>query len=218
MATFDEVFSRPIAVVSSNSRAGGTSVVGIAEGPAWPELDGRRGYVKRQTRYTCRPLWNALRATPTAAREARYLALARARGAPVAEVALHACAAGGRSYLVTRAVDGRALRSVLAGADPRLRERVIDAVARAFVALHRARIVHGALYDTHVLIDRDGRAVLVDLEKARIAPSKSLAAMLDLPRFFRRARGFTRADRRRLLVGYPSSEFPLLALWRVLAR
>ena len=220
MPDLDEVLARPIAtVVSSNARRGGVSEVVRVGGDAWPELGGAHGYLKRQTRYFCRPAWNAFRPTPTSMREARSLTRARARGVPVPEIVLDDADADGRSYLLTRSIAGAStLRDALAAADASRRAELIDATAHAFAMLHRARIVHGALYDTHVLIDAAGGVTLIDLEKARGAPSPSLAALADLPRFFRRARALSRDEEARVLDAYPPNEFRLLALWRRFAR
>ena len=77
--------------------------------------------------------------------------------------------AEGAPYLVLGLVDGVNLAQHLAGTSPA--RAVVRTwareVARALAHLHAHGIAHGDLKPQHVVIDRDGRAVLVDLDHAR---------------------------------------------------
>lgn len=212
---FDDIWSRATTLVGSRNRRGrGWSEVGIALGPAWPELDGSRGFLKRQQNYVCRPVWNCARATPTARREARFLARAIEAGVAVPAVRFCLETSDGRALLLIDAIEGATnLREVLRGVAGAERGALLGRVGSAFAALHRARIGHGALYDTHVLVRDDGLPVLIDFEKARRKLTRSWAAIADLRRFFRRTPALDACDRQRILSAYPAREFPLLLLW-----
>jgi RIO-like serine/threonine protein kinase len=215
MSSFDEIWRRDVEPVGKRNRRGaGWSEVGVAAGPAWRELGTARGYVKRQQNYVCRPVWNLGRATPTVSREARFLARAAAAGVTVP--AIHFCRVhgDGRALLLVGAIEpASSLRETLRTTTESARAELLDRVGTTLCALHRARIAHGALYDTHVLVRDDGAIALIDFEKARRKLTRSWAAISDLRRFFRRTSALDAEDRCRILSAYPAREFPLLLLW-----
>jgi predicted Ser/Thr protein kinase len=215
MATFDDIWRRPVRPVGTPNRRGrGTSEVGLASGPSWPELGTGAGYLKRQQHYVCRPLWNFARATPTVRREARFLARAAAARVAVPRVRFCMESSDGRAMLLLDAIaPARSLRDALRAVSAHEREGMLVGVGAMCAALHRARICHGALYDTHVLVRDDGGIVLIDFEKARRKVTRSWAAISDLRRFFRRTPALDARDRERILSAYPAREFPLLLLW-----
>jgi len=90
----------------------------------------------------------------TAAREARALERARARGIPVPELA-----ARGRDWTATR---------WLAGARPATRDD-LALLSAAIDDAHRRGMLHGDLHLGNLLVD-DGRAVFLDLQRARFLP------------------------------------------------
>jgi RIO-like serine/threonine protein kinase len=215
MQSLDVLWQRPLVSVGARNRRGaGWSEVGIATAPDWPELGTVRAYVKRQSGYVCHPIWNWGRATPTVRREARFLARAAAAGVPVPGVRCCLQGSDARALLIVDAIEPAAsLREALRTSCGATRDALLARAGDAFRRLHRARIGHGALYDTHVLVRSDGSIALIDFEKARRKLTRSWAAISDLRRFFRRTPALDARDRERILSAYPAREFPLLLLW-----
>lgn len=181
---------------------------------AWPEPAFEAGYLKRQQHYTCRPVWNLFRTTPTVVREARFLERARQAGVPAPAIRICLESPDGRALLLVDAIEPAVtLREALSITTGAARAALLERVAAVFVVLHRARICHGALYDTHVLISPDGAVALIDFEKARSKPTRSWAAVADLARFFRRTSALSAQDRARVVDPYRGKGFPLLVLW-----
>ena len=138
-----------------NRRGKGTSRVGLADAGAWPELGTTgRVYVKRQQAFFCRPAWNAFRRTPTLRREARFIAQARALGVNVPEVVLYQEGSDDRALLVLREIDGAVdLEQSLLSLDMRERLDLFENIGKTLAKLHTARIMHGAVYPKHVLVE-----------------------------------------------------------------
>jgi hypothetical protein len=78
--------------------------------------------------------------------------------------------------------------------------------------LHSARILHGAIYPKHVLVEvaPPRRTWLIDFEKARRVASRLRAADRDVGRLMRHATFMTSTDLEALVGGYDAREFPRL--------
>lgn len=195
-----------------NRRGAGSSSVAVVEHGVLGELGvAGRLYLKRQQAFYCRPPWNGFRRTPTLRRERRFIELARALGVAVPNVVLYAEGSADRAVLVTQEIEGAAdLERTLASADARERATVLQNVSALLVRLHRARILHGAVYPKHLLVERQAprRAWLIDFEKARRVVAR--AAEQDLARLLRHAPFINEADLDALLSAYSSREFARL--------
>jgi tRNA A-37 threonylcarbamoyl transferase component Bud32 len=209
---FDDLWVRNVhAVDQPNLRGSGTSTVGIVEAGEWPELGSTgRAYVKRQQAFFCRPPWNAFRRTPTLRRELRYIDAARALGVSVPDVAYYAEAPNDRALLVVREIEGVVeLGESVASLDTGLRRDLFENLGKMLVKLHAARIMHGAIYPKHVLVEPgSSRVWLIDFEKARRVVSRSFAASRDIARLVRHARFMTDADLEALTSVYNGRAFP----------
>ncbi len=209
---FDDLWSRDLHTFEEpNRRGSGMSTVGIVEPGEWPELGSTgRAYVKRQQAFFCRPPWNAFRRTPTLRRELRYLDAARALGVSVPDVAYYAEAPNDRALLVVRAIEGVVeLGERVALLDVPARRDVFESVGKMLVKLHSARIMHGAIYPKHVLVEAgSSRVWLIDFEKARRVVSRSSAAGRDIARLVRHAPFMTGIDLEALTAAYDRRAFP----------
>ena len=82
-------------------------------------------------------------------------------------------------------------------------------IGKMLAKLHSARIMHGAVYPKHVLVEADGSRVwLIDFEKARRRRSRSFAATRDIARLVRHAPFMTDADLEALVSAYDSARIP----------
>ena len=212
---FESIWSREIVPIEPPNRRGlGTSSVGVVGAGAWPELGVRgRLYVKRQQAFFCRPAWNAFRRTPTLRREMRFIERTRSLGISVPTVVHYEEGSADRALLILEEVTGVAdLQRATEGALPRDRREIFENVGEMLAKLHSARILHGAVYPKHLLVETAAphRIWLIDFEKARRAPSRSRAAERDLERLLRRAPFMTDADVDVLLSAYEGRLFPLL--------
>ena len=173
-----------------NRRGAGTSSVAVVDAGAWPlGATSGRVFLKRQRAFFCRPAWNAFRRTPTARREVRFLARARAIGVDAPTVAYYG-EVGDRAILAVDEISGAVdFERVLAGASGETRDAIIRSVGAALATLHAARIVHGALYPKHILVGAGDprRVALIDFEKGRVALTAARASARDLDRLARHA-------------------------------
>ena len=121
--------------------------------------------------------------------ELRVTALAASRGAPVPEVvaAITRPVPGGYHHgLVSRELSGsRDLVSVLRAEEGAGRRAALRAAAWAVGALHQAGIDHVDLNLKNVLIDADGRGVVIDLDRCRIGDYSDEVASENLVRLLR---------------------------------
>ena len=82
-------------------------------------------------------------------------------------------------------------------------------IGKMLAKLHSARIMHGAVYPKHVLVEADGSRVwLIDFEKARHVASRSFAARRDIARLVRHAPFMTDEDLEALVSAYDQRAFP----------
>ena len=89
--------------------------------------------------------------------------------------------ADGLPYIVMEFVDGRSLREVRAKGPPGAR-RAVDygiQIADALAHAHRRGIVHRDLKSSNVVIDREGRAIVLDFGLARRLPEGGSASLAD---------------------------------------
>jgi tRNA A-37 threonylcarbamoyl transferase component Bud32 len=209
---FDDLWNRDLHTFDEpNRRGSGMSTVGIVEAGEWPELGSTgRAYVKRQQAFFCRPPWNAFRRTPTLRRELRYVDAARVLGVSVPDIAYYGEAPNDRALLVVREIEGVVeLGESVAPLDTASRHAVFENVGKMLVKLHTARIMHGAIYPKHVLVEAgSSRVWLIDFEKARRVASRLSAASRDIARLIRHAPFMTDADLEALTSVYNRRAFP----------
>ena len=212
---FESVWNRQIIALDPPNRRGeGTSSAGIVEAGEWPDLGPHgRLYVKRQQAFFCRPAWNAFRSTPTLRREVRYLERARALGVSVPAVMRYEEGSDGRAVLVLAEIAGVTdLQRAIEGATDAVRARILENTGKMLVKLHAARILHGAVYPKHVLVEAAAphRVWLIDFEKARDVVSRFRAADRDLDRLLRHSPFMKSADIESLLSAYDARCFERL--------
>jgi hypothetical protein len=212
---FESIWNRQVIVLDPpNRRGAGTSSAGIVEAGEWPELGPHgRLYVKRQQAFFCRPGWNAFRSTPTLRREVRYLERARGLGVSVPTVVRYAEGSGGRAVLLLAEIPGVTnLQQAIEGAADPARALIFENTGKMLVKLHCARVLHGAVYPKHVLVETAAphRVWLIDFEKARDVVSRFRAAERDLDRLFRHSPFMTDADIVSLLSAYDARCFERL--------
>ncbi len=211
-ADFDSLWQRDLHWLDEpNRRGNGTSRVGLADTSAWPELGiTGRVYVKCQKAFFCRPAWNAFRRTPTLRREVRFIAQAGALGVNVPEVVLYREASDDRALLVLREIDGVVdLENSLLSLGAEERRDLFENIGKTLAKLHSARLMHGAVYPKHVLVEVGSRRVwLIDLEKTRRVVFRASAAIRDIARLVRHAPFMTDADLDALVSAYDAHAFP----------
>ena len=170
----------------------GVSCVYVDDRSHW---DGRPGrvYVKRQSNYTCRPLWRAFRRTPTLAREHRALTALLELDLNVPQIVSYRQAGLAAELVIAEIEGGVPLGEALDLPDAD-RGLILTNVARLIRALHATGWTHGALNAEHIYVQpaRQFTAALIDLEKARRG-RRLIAA--DLARIWRRNPALTAADR-----------------------
>ncbi len=212
---FESLWDRNVRLLDEpNHRGAGTSAVGVADAARWPEFAAHaRIFIKRQQAFFCRPPWNAFRRTPTLRREVRFLNRARALGVGVPKVIHYTEGSDDRALLLLEEIDGTAdLEHALATATLSDRATVLRDVSAMLARLHDARILHGAVYPKHVLIDvaAPHRCWLIDFEKARHVATRSRAAERDLTRLLRHAPFIVEGDLEALLSAYDARAFRTL--------
>lgn len=212
---FESIWNKKIVQLDPpNRRGNGTSCVGVVEAGQWPELDPHgRLYVKRQRAFLCRPAWNAFRSTPTLRREVRYLEYARSLGVSVPTVVRYEEGSGGRAVLILEALTAVTdLEQATEGATDSKRAAIYENLGKTLVKLHFARVLHGAVYPKHVLVEAavPHRIWLIDFEKARRVASRTAAARRDISRLVRHAPFMTDGDLAALTSAYQERAFPRL--------
>ena len=149
-------------------------------------------------------------------RELEVLERMRADGVPVV-VPLAALARRQRTFwrlrLLTERLDGALPLPAFCGADPHARRWAIEAAAVTVMLAFRAGLLHRDLHPDNVLVCRHGdkvRAVLVDLDRASVAPKLTVAQkdsmLVRMARYLAKHRAklacsFSRSDHLRFLRG-----------------
>lgn len=90
-------------------------------------------------------------------------------------------------------------------AKPKLRAKVLMMLSNNLVALHKAKIKHGALYEKHVLVKIDNEDIdlrFIDFEKSRRGRSVVDCIVRDIYTLFRRCRVLTDKDYAFLMEKY----------------
>jgi aminoglycoside phosphotransferase (APT) family kinase protein len=203
----DEWFEPP------NYRRGGWSGV-IRTSIALPE-GGKVGvFIKRQENHFFRSWRNLFRLTATLEREFRNILNFRKLGVPTLEP-IYYCqktvAGKLRAIVVTRELagyqplDAPCYKPIDQLAKGR-RRPLIARVAKTLRQMHDARLQHNCLYLKHIFVKEEpGEAAdvrLIDLEKAKWRPIRSIIATRDLYSLYRCAEGWSRTDRLRFFLAY----------------
>ena len=171
-------------------------------------------FIKRQENHFFRSWRNFFRPTATFEREFRNILNFRKLGVPTLEPI----------YYCQKTVDGK-LRAIvvtqeLEGYQPfdapcyqpinRLdrprRMQLIGRVAKTLRHMHDARLQHNCLYLKHIFVKEEAGggvdARLIDLEKAKWRPIRSIISTRDLYSLYRCAEGWSRTDRLRFFLAY----------------
>jgi hypothetical protein len=213
-----------------NQRRGGWSGVSRCE-LMLPE-GGRCGiFIKRQENHGT-PSWrHPVRGVPTFFREFKRIMNYRSKAIPTLEPVYFATRQVGknqRAILITEelagyvSLDDKVQTWVKEGAPSRaLRHRILGAVAALLRDMHSHGIQHSCFFSKHVFIrlNDDGSvdARVIDLEKSRWRPLKTLCAMRDLYSLSRFSSYWSRSDRLwfyREYLGVPRLTSYAKWLWR----
>lgn len=198
-----------------NFRRGGWSGVARCE-LALPEGGTRAVFLKRQENHMARLWSHPVRGAPTFLREFRHIMHYRACGIPALEpvyFAMRRIGGDHRAILITEELAGfvsleeRVQRWLGEGAPPRpARRRILGAVAAVLRDMHARGIQHNCFYPKHVFtrLNADGsvEARVIDLEKSRWRPSRTLCAARDLGTLNRHSPGWSRSDRLWFFMAY----------------
>jgi len=234
LADFDALWLHKAAWFEEpNARRGGWS--GVTRCELAPHEGGALAvFLKRQENHGTPSLRHPLQGEPTFRREFRCIMRYRACGIPTPEpvfFGMRRSAGGHRAILVTEELTGflsleeRVGRWLAHGAPTRpIRIRHIEAVAALLRTMHRHGIQHNCFFPKHVFTRAasDGRveARVIDLEKSRWRPLKTLCALRDLDTLNRYSQGWSRCDRMRFFKAYMQTDrlTPYAKwLWRAVA-
>lgn len=191
-----------------NRRRGGWSGVARCE-LALPEGGTTAIFLKRQENHGTFSWRYPLRGVPTFLREFRKIEHYRANGIPSLEpvyFAMRRTHGGHRAILATAELAGfqsmeeRVARWLSDGAPPRaVRLRFLGATADLLRAMHEHGIQHNCFFPKHVftrlLADGSVEARVIDLEKSRWRPAKTICARRDLYSLIRQSLCWSRTDR-----------------------
>jgi hypothetical protein len=191
-----------------NRRRGGWSGVARCE-LALPEGGTAAIFLKRQENHGTFSWRHPFKGVPTFLREFRKIEHYRACGIPALEpvyFAMRRTREGHRAILVTAELTGfesledRVARWLKDGAPPRAARRGhLRAAADLLRAMHAHGIQHNCFFPKHVFTRRlpDGRveARVIDLEKSRWRPSRTICASRDLYSLIRQSLCWSRTDR-----------------------
>lgn len=220
LASFDALWALKLeAVDEPNTERGGWSSVYRLE------LGERAFYLKRQSNHLTRSLLHPF-GEPTFAREFRNIRRYAELNIPSLQAAFFAerrLPGERRAVLLTRALDGwqdlehwLTQWSVLDGAAHVSILRACGGLARC---LHHAGQMHGCFYPKHIFLREQGgafEAQLIDLEKTRPLLLGRRDRIKDLEPLLRRARIWSEAEVRELLVAYLGYGGDVDAWWRQL--
>ncbi len=191
-----------------NHRRGGWSGVSRCE-LELPEGGTRAIFLKRQENHGTFSWRHPLRGIPTFQREFRKIMHYKACRIPSLEPVYFAVRSAGkdqRAILITEELTGfismedRARLWLEGGAPARpVRLRFLGAVAGLLAQMHARGIQHNCFFPKHVFtrLDPDGSvaARVIDLEKSRWRPARTLAARRDLYSLARQSLCWSRTDR-----------------------
>jgi len=171
-------------------------------------------FVKRQENHFFRSWRNLFRLTATFEREFRNLMNFRKLGVRTLEP-IYYCqkTVNGklRAIIVTRELEGyqpfdAECYKPIGKIGKNRRSRLISRVAKTLRAMHDARLQHNCLYLKHVFVkeEADGTvdARVIDLEKAKWRPIRSIITTRDLYSLSRGAEGWSRTERLRFFLAY----------------
>lgn len=198
-----------------NRRRGGWSGVLRYELPL-PEGGTRAIFLKRQENHKARLWSHPVRGAPTFLREFHRIMLFRRRGIPSLEPVYFAMRTVGkdeRAILITEELTGfvsmedRVQRWLKEGAPARsIRRRMLAAIAALLRNMHVHGIRHNCFYPKHVFVrlDAEGNAEarIIDLEKSRWHPSRTVCAIRDLYNLNHYSLMWSRSDRLWFLKSY----------------
>lgn len=194
-----------------NRRRGGWSGVSRCE-LKLPEGGSRAVFVKRQENHPTFSWRHPFAGIPTFEREFKRILRYRACGIPALEPVYSAMRQDGkdqRAILITEELTGFAPLNGWLAASPRplrLRLACIESVAALLAAMHRHGIQHNCFFPKHVFVrETEAGSIeprVIDLEKSRWRPLKTLCALRDLDTLNRYSTGWSRADRLRFLKAY----------------
>lgn len=190
-----------------NRRRGGWSGVSRYE-LEMPEGGRTAIFIKRQENHGTPSISHPLRGVPTFLREFKRIMNYRRKNIPTLVPVFFAQRDVGndqRAILVTEELSGFvSLADKTAawqdeGVPPRaVRHSMLTAVADVLRGMHRQGIQHSCFFQKHVFVkvDQDGRteARVIDLEKSRWRPMRTLCAMRDLYSLSRFSSGWSSTD------------------------
>jgi hypothetical protein len=191
-----------------NRRRGGWSGVARCE-LALPGGGSRAIFLKRQENHCTFSFRHPIEGVPTFLREFRRIMHYRACGIPTLEPVYFAMRRIGndrRAILVTEELTGfvsmeeRVQRWLKEGAPPRAtRLRMLEAVAVLLRKMHEHGIQHNCFFPKHVFVrmatDGGIEVRVIDLEKSRWRPAKTLSARRDLYSLGGHSLCWSRSDR-----------------------
>lgn len=206
---FDALWQREAAWFEPpNQRRGGWSGVARCE-LELPDGTKRAIFLKRQENHGTFSWRHPVKGIPTFLREFRKIMHYRACGIPSLDpvyFAMRKIAGGHRAILATEELSGfmsmedRAQRWLISGApQKKVRRRYLQAVADLLNKMHAHGIQHNCFFPKHVFtrLNPDGTvdARVIDLEKSRWRPVKTLSARRDLYSLVRQSLHWSRTDR-----------------------
>lgn len=191
-----------------NQRRGGWSGVSRLE-LSLPDGTTCALFLKRQENHGTFSWRHPIKGIPTFLREFRKIMHYRACGIPSLEpvyFAVRRIPGGHRAILATEELSGFVSMEDLArhwianGAPPKpVRRRYLEATARLLGMMHGRGIQHNCFFPKHVFVREEANgtveARVIDLEKSRWRPSKTLSARRDLYSLVRQSLCWSRTDR-----------------------
>lgn len=198
-----------------NRRRGGWSGVSRHE-LALPEGGTQAIFIKRQENHPTFSWRHPVRGVPTFEREFSRIMRYRACGIPTPTPVLYAARRGPeglRAILITEALTGfvsleaRVAQWLAEGVPPLAeRRRYIEAVAGLLRSIHAHRLQHNCFFPKHiftrVLADGSVDVRIIDLEKSRWQPSRTVCALRDLYSLMLESQCWRLSDRLRFLMAY----------------
>lgn len=179
-------------------------------------LDGKKVgiFIKRQENHFFRSWRNLFRLTATFEREFRNLLNFRKLGVPTLEP-IYYCqkTINGQlqAIVVTKELEGfqpfdAPCYNPINQVEKVKRKRLIATVAQTLRHMHDSNLQHNCLYLKHIFVKELDNSTfdvrIIDLEKAKWRPIKSIITTRDLYSLYRRAEGWSWTDRLRFYLAY----------------